>query len=317
MPFTFSHPAAVLPLMRGLRGRGPLVASALVAGSMAPDLPFFAESWHPGLFRRGALTHRWWAVPTVDVVLAGVLVAGWQGLLRRPLLGLLPPRWAAPALAATERRAAGGGPGERAAWFALSAALGAAGHVGWDAFTHSGRAGVRLLPALERRVAGVPLCTVAQYGSSALALAGLGGYLARELRAAATAPLTGDPASTGQRHPATARQPDAAQRPTEAQRPTDAQRPAEAWAVGPRTAAARTAAARTARRRAVVAAGTVVGAAHRVVRAGRVRGPGGRPDLIADLCFGAIAGAVTAAAALGALDLGALDPLGRPGADPR
>ncbi|MFE0464412.1 DUF4184 family protein [Kitasatospora sp. NPDC058965] len=171
MPFTFSHPVAVLPLLRGLRGRGPLVASGLVAGSMAPDLPFFAASWHGGLFRHGALTHRWWAVPTVDVALAGVLVGGWQLALRRPVLGLLPDRWAGRALAATEPGPVG------AATFALSAAIGAATHVGWDAFTHPGRIGGRLLPVLEREVAGVPLCTVVQYASSAAAL----GVLARHL----------------------------------------------------------------------------------------------------------------------------------------
>ena len=36
MPFTGSHPAAVLPLMRW-----GLMPSALVIGSMVPDLPYF------------------------------------------------------------------------------------------------------------------------------------------------------------------------------------------------------------------------------------------------------------------------------------
>lgn len=35
MPFTGSHPAAVLPFLRT-----PLPASALVVGSIAPDVPF-------------------------------------------------------------------------------------------------------------------------------------------------------------------------------------------------------------------------------------------------------------------------------------
>ncbi|OEV34905.1 hypothetical protein HS99_0034890 [Kitasatospora aureofaciens] len=82
MPFTLSHPAAVLPLLRAAGERGPLVASALVAGSMAPDVPFFAESLLPGVYGRGGLTHAWWAVPTLDVAIAGALVAGWHGLLR-------------------------------------------------------------------------------------------------------------------------------------------------------------------------------------------------------------------------------------------
>ncbi|MEV7775532.1 DUF4184 family protein [Kitasatospora sp. NPDC086791] len=200
MPFTLSHPAAVLPLLRRAGVRGPLVASALVAGSMAPDVPFFAESLLPGVYRHGGLTHSWWAVPTLDVAIAGALVAGWHGLLRGPLVALLPERFAGGAEALTVRRAGGGVLGDGgvrgiggggggvggadAAWFAASAAIGAATHVGWDAFTHGGRLGVRLLPALDRSVAGVPLYEALQYGSSALALVAMGGWAARAVRAA-------------------------------------------------------------------------------------------------------------------------------------
>ncbi|MEU9080083.1 DUF4184 family protein [Kitasatospora sp. NPDC048538] len=181
MPFTLSHPAAVLPLLRAAGQRGPLVASALVAGSMAPDVPFFAESLLPGVYRHGGLTHSWWAVPTLDVAIAGVLVAGWHGLLRAPLVALLPDRWAGAAEALTVRRPGADGAG--AARFAASAAIGAATHVGWDAFTHEGRLGVRLLPELNRQVAGVPLYSALQYGSSALALAAMAGWAARAVQA--------------------------------------------------------------------------------------------------------------------------------------
>ncbi|MFF7995399.1 DUF4184 family protein [Kitasatospora xanthocidica] len=206
MPFTLSHPAAVLPLLRRAGERGPLVASALVAGSMAPDLPFFADSLLPGVYGHGGLTHRWWAVPTLDVALAGALVAGWHGLLRGPLVALLPERWAGGAEALTVRRAGSGvdalagtgtstgtsagagsgtgtGTAEGVAWFAASAAIGAATHVGWDAFTHGDRLGVRLLPVLDRPVAGVPLYEALQYGSSALALVAMGGWASRAVAA--------------------------------------------------------------------------------------------------------------------------------------
>ena len=39
MPFTGSHPAAVLPLLRT-----SLPGSALVAGSLAPDVPFYLRA---------------------------------------------------------------------------------------------------------------------------------------------------------------------------------------------------------------------------------------------------------------------------------
>ncbi|WP_354639073.1 DUF4184 family protein [Kitasatospora camelliae] len=156
MPFTLSHVAVV-----GVLGRGRVVGVGLVAGAMAPDVPYFADSVLPGVYRWGGVTHRWWGVGTVDVAVAGVMAAGWCGLLRGPVTGLLP------------EPAAGGGRAEpgRPGWFAVSAALGAASHVGWDAFTHRGRAGVRAFPVLARPVGGVPLYTVLQYGTSLLGLA--------------------------------------------------------------------------------------------------------------------------------------------------
>ncbi|MEU9131001.1 DUF4184 family protein [Kitasatospora sp. NPDC048540] len=178
MPFTLSHPAAVLVLLRRAGERGPLVATALVAGSMAPDVPFFAESLLPGVYRHGGPTHRWWAAPTLDVALTAALAAGWHLLWRGPVAALLPAGWI-PA-------AAGDGP-PRPGPFALSAAIGAAGHLGWDSFTHRDRAGVRLLPVLNRRVAGVPLYTALQYGSSLAGLAVLARYAAAGAGSAAAA----------------------------------------------------------------------------------------------------------------------------------
>ena len=171
MPFTFSHPAAVLPFLPVLRdgsGRGPLIASAMVAGSLAPDVPFFVDSLLPGTYGLGAATHRPWAVPTLDVAIAAALVAGWHGLLREPLVALLPDRWGDRAEALT---APLGKPDPYdAAWFTTSAALGALTHVGLDAFTHTGRTGERLVPVLRGKVAGVAVPLALQWGTSAVGL---------------------------------------------------------------------------------------------------------------------------------------------------
>ncbi|WP_055588868.1 DUF4184 family protein [Peterkaempfera griseoplana] len=190
MPFTLSHPAAVLPFLRHGRARGPWVASALVAGSMAPDVPYFADSLVHGAFGYGAATHSPWAVPTLDVAIAAVLAAGWHGLLREPLTALLPDRWGAAVDELTRRRRSGVRPRD-AGWFALSAALGAATHVCWDSFTHHDRAGVRLLPVLNRTVAGQPLHHWLQYGGSALALLWLAGWAVATTRRAADAVAPG------------------------------------------------------------------------------------------------------------------------------
>jgi len=169
MPFTLSHAAAVLPGLRAAKRRGALVAAGLVAGSMAPDVPFFAESLVRGVYRHGGLTHRWWAAPTLDVAIGAGLVAGWYGLWREPLRAAVPGRWNA---VAPERRPA---PGELLL-AAGALAAGAATHLVWDSFTHHGRAGVRALPVLEREVAGVPLHTALQYGTSLAGLAVLARY---------------------------------------------------------------------------------------------------------------------------------------------
>jgi hypothetical protein len=186
VPFTLSHPAAVLPLVPGARARGPLVASALFAGSLAPDVPFFADSLVRGTFRFGEVTHSLPGVATVDVAIAAVLAAGWHWLLREPLVALLPGRWgdAAEELTAPAGRSRGAAD---AGWFAVSAAAGAATHVVWDAFTHGGRWGVRLLPVLDRSVLGHPLYYGLQFGTSVLGLGAIAGYTARALRGAAPA----------------------------------------------------------------------------------------------------------------------------------
>ncbi|WP_037571073.1 DUF4184 family protein [Phaeacidiphilus oryzae] len=188
MPFTVSHAAAVLPLVK----RGPLVGAALVAGSMAPDVPFFLESLLPGSYRFGGLAHRPWAVPTVDVAIAAGLVGVWHGLVREPLVSLLPPEQADRAEALTGLGKPSLRPAD-AVWFAASAAAGAATHLGWDSFTHHGRAGVRLLPALERRVAGVAVHDILQYGTSLVGLGLLAAYSRRELAQAVPAARRREP----------------------------------------------------------------------------------------------------------------------------
>jgi hypothetical protein len=69
-----------------------------------------------------------------------------------------------------------------AARFAGSAAIGAATHVLWDSFTHSGRCGARMLPVLERRIGGMPVTHALQWGSSAAGLGLLAVAGARTLR---------------------------------------------------------------------------------------------------------------------------------------
>lgn len=186
MPFTLSHAAAVLPAIRRTgAARGPLVASALVAGSFAPDMTYYADSLVPGAMEFGDVTHSLSGVLTVDVLVTVALVGGWL-LVREPLTALLPQAWRGPVHTFVRGRPwRPRGPRELAAlvgWFLVSAVLGAATHVVWDAFTHPGRWGTRLVPGLDRVVGGLPVYTYVQYGTSALALAAMGAFVWQVLR---------------------------------------------------------------------------------------------------------------------------------------
>ena len=192
MPFTLAHPAAVLPLLHRGHARGGLIGSALVFGAMAPDAPYFA-----GAFGIGDLAHTWAAVPTLDLAITIGLAAVWHLVLRAPLVGLLPARWAAAAdqlTAPRERR----GRFSSAPWFVLSAIIGTVTHVAWDGFTHPGRFGVRLFPVLQTaRILGEPPYVLLQYGCSGLGVGALGFWTVREMRRAersgtSTAPPAGN-----------------------------------------------------------------------------------------------------------------------------
>ncbi|MFJ6770406.1 DUF4184 family protein [Kitasatospora sp. NPDC091257] len=132
MPFTLSHPAAVLPLMRR-----PFSRTALVAGAVAPDLPYFlvstglpvsAQSWYEP-FANATTTHGVSGVVSVTLPYALLLWALLRAA-RRPLAFLLPSSvpWAP--------SGAAGPPVRRAGWIVLSALVGIASHLVWDAFTH-------------------------------------------------------------------------------------------------------------------------------------------------------------------------------------
>jgi hypothetical protein len=177
MPFTISHVAAVLPWARPL-ARWRLLSAAII-GSMAPDFGFFSP-WRPPRFE----TH------SVDALLTFCLPAGlaaywlFQGVMRTPLLELLPPgayaRWQTSAEPADYQS-------PRQWLFAtLGILVGAVTHLVWDAFTHEGSRGVRMIPALDDPVdiGGHHLdgARLLQDGSSILGLIAVIAVLAYSLR---------------------------------------------------------------------------------------------------------------------------------------
>jgi hypothetical protein len=170
MPFTLSHVAAALPLRRL-----PLVWSAFVVGSMAPDFPYIIGNTD----YRG-LGHQWPGV--VEFTFPAAIFALWlfHTALKRPAATLLPP--------AVRRRLAihlgdfqfGGA--ARFAAILISIALGIATHLIWDAFTHAFSwpwrrwAWMQLYFKLPR-VGLTPIYRILQYGSTVFGLLALGVWI--------------------------------------------------------------------------------------------------------------------------------------------
>jgi len=179
MPWTFAHPAAVLPL-RALCGPRGLWFPALAVGAISPDLCYYV-----GRFDFGALTH------TPLGVLLFCVPAGWLALLAlRALQGpaaLLLPAPHAAALGSIAVLPPGAAGARAFATVSLSLAIGAATHVVWDAFTHEYQYFVQrfeflrapLFPLLGRQVRVYGLL---QYLSSIVGVALLGVAYARYAR---------------------------------------------------------------------------------------------------------------------------------------
>ena len=181
MPFTPSHAVVALPFIRT-----PLVPAAIAVGAMAPDLPLFVRFSPLGYGRTHDLA---WLPATVLLALA--LLLAWRCVLR-PAARELSPRWLAGRLPAEwDRGAAGslrdtlgvrtvrapGRPQRRSvSWRAVallvvSLALGVVSHIAWDLFTHEGRGGVDLFPALAEQWGPLAGYKWLQHGSSVVGLA--------------------------------------------------------------------------------------------------------------------------------------------------
>ncbi|MFC7593366.1 DUF4184 family protein [Nonomuraea antimicrobica] len=126
MPFTPSHIAAVLPLIRSSsRLRRYLDPWALAMGAMVPDLAVFLP-----FLPDYTVWHSWLGVVTINPLAVLILLPLFHLVLRDPLIALLPPSLAGrAALLAPERL--------RLLPMAAGAVVGAATHVLWDSFTHS------------------------------------------------------------------------------------------------------------------------------------------------------------------------------------
>ncbi|WP_433077844.1 DUF4184 family protein [Dactylosporangium sp. CA-052675] len=161
MPFTGSHPAAILPLLRPL-GRRDVPPAALVIGSITPDLPFYAL-----VTSLSDATHSLIGAVSLDPAIGVVAYGAWR-LFGAPALDALRPGVGRERTAERPRSVAAIGRRVLAIYAGL--AVGALTHVAWDSFTHGGMWGVRQLPWLARQFGPLPGYEWAQYVSGAAGL---------------------------------------------------------------------------------------------------------------------------------------------------
>ena len=136
MPFTISHVAAVLPLPRKR-----LVFSALVFGSVSPDLPHLILL--PEVSRYG---HSLAGLFVASVPLGFAALALFHFVLKNPLLALSPDtiRLRVPVQGPFQL-----GPASRTVWILVSVLIGAITHILWDSFTHAHGSLVTAWPLLR------------------------------------------------------------------------------------------------------------------------------------------------------------------------
>ncbi|MGV1004076.1 MAG: DUF4184 family protein [Candidatus Nanopelagicales bacterium] len=168
MPFTGSHPAAILPLLRL-----GLPASALVIGSVSPDFPYYLRLPVSALDSHG-MAGGVSAAATSNLLLGLAAFLMWHILLAPPLFWLAPSQLQR----RIPDRLRGGISGRLTtagdlARIACAVLIGAATHIGLDSLTHADMWGPRTYPVLNTVVFWLPLHRWLQYTLSVAGLVAL------------------------------------------------------------------------------------------------------------------------------------------------
>jgi hypothetical protein len=161
MPWTFAHPAAVLPLRPWCPHR--LSFGALVVGSISPDIGYYV-----GWFDLATAAHTLLGLLTICLP-SGLALTALVRVLHRPVAGLLPYRHRQAILSLPPMPLP---KSPITAWtIGISVLIGAVSHVAWDSFTHGTGYLVSKWPALRMPVLvlftrPIPVFDLLQHASS-------------------------------------------------------------------------------------------------------------------------------------------------------
>jgi len=143
MPWTFAHPAAVLPLRHVPCRR--LSFCTLVVGSMAPDFGFYF-----GSFAISRKAHTLWGLLTICLP-SGLALIAIIRLLHRPIGNLLPLPHRQRILSLPPLRSLSSVPAF--IWASIALLIGGSTHIFWDSFTHESGYFVTRWPIMQYNVA--------------------------------------------------------------------------------------------------------------------------------------------------------------------
>lgn len=158
MPFTFSHPAIVLPL-NYLPARY-ISLTGLVAGSVVPDFEYFIKMRAGSDFSHTIPGIFWFNLP-LGIVLAflfhnivrNALIDNLPGLLKCRLIPFKKVDW-------------NGHFRRKYVVVMYSVIIGASSHIFWDSFTDQSRFFVQQIPLLQQQIAGFPVYRIVQHVST-------------------------------------------------------------------------------------------------------------------------------------------------------
>lgn len=158
MPFTFAHPAAILPLEKCRQ----TYFSALILGSLSPDFLYFLGG--RAAFGWG---HTFWGMLLINLPLCFIFYLLYRLFWRESLYQYLPkcinPLSTVPRL--PEKPSL-----KWVGIFSLSAFIGMLSHIFWDAFTHSTGYFVAHSQLLNQTILTLPVYKWLQYGSGIIGL---------------------------------------------------------------------------------------------------------------------------------------------------
>ncbi len=156
MPFTFAHPAAVLPFTKSKKY---FYLPAMILGSMAPDFEYLLRGRPYGIYG-----HTLWGMIAFDLPIVIIVFLIWKYIIWSAIESYMPQflkegntyKWCSKI--------------RFVATFCYSAIIGIATHVIWDSFTHKEGEIVKRIAMLNKVVAignyEIPVYKVLQHGST-------------------------------------------------------------------------------------------------------------------------------------------------------